>query len=223
MPDPTPKARLYREFARIGKALSSPHRLDILDLLGQGEKDVETLARGSGLGVKNTSAHLRTLRHARLVEGRREGTHVHYRLAGEDVLRLVREVQSVASTRLAEVERVTREFYRDPHGMEPIGAEELLERVRCGEVTVLDVRPADEYRAGHIPGARSIPLDELSSRLGKIPRDQEVVAYCRGPWCMMSLDAVEWLRERGFRARVMKEGVPEWRAAGRRVEQGVGE
>lgn len=214
----SPKERLNREFARIGQAVSNPGRLELLDLLAQGEKPVEVLAERSGLSDKNTSAQLRRLRDARLVESRREGTYVYYRLAGPEVFRFIREIQELARARLAEVERVAEEFYSDPDGLESLGPEELLDRVRLAEVTVLDVRPADEYRAGHVPGARSIPLRELERRLGEIPPDREVVAYCRGPWCMLSIEAVELLRKRGFQARLMKEGIPDWRAAGRPVE-----
>lgn len=216
----SPKERLNREFARIGKAVSNPGRLELLELLSQGEKPVEVLAERSGLSAKNTSAHLRTLRDARLVEGRREGTYIYYRLAGPEVFRFLRELQELARTHLAEVEQVAAAFYRDPDGLEPVGPETLLERARLAEVTVLDVRPADEYRAGHVPGARSIPLRELERRLDEIPRDQQVVAYCRGPWCMLSVEAVKLLKRRGFEARLMKEGIPDWRAAGRPVETG---
>lgn len=213
----TPKQRLLAEFARIGKAVSSPRRLDLLDLLSQGEKAVETLASQSGLTVKNTSAHLRTLRESRLVETRREGTRIYYRLGGEEVFRFLRQLQSLARMRLAEVERVVREFYDDPEGLEPVGSQELIRRMEAGEITLLDVRPEDEFDSGHLPGARSVPLPELRQRLDELPRDREVVAYCRGPYCMLSVEAVEVLRREGFRARVMKEGLPDWRAAGRPV------
>ena len=216
MPD-SPKQRLLAEFARIGKAVASPRRLDLLDLLSQGEMDVETLAHRSGLTVKNTSAHLRTLRESRMVETRREGTRVFYRLAGEEVFRFLRELQILAHTRLAEVDRVVREFYRDPAGLEPVGPEELVSRMDAGEVTLLDVRPDDEYRAGHVPGARSVPLAELRRRLDELPRSREIVAYCRGPYCMLSVEAVEVLRGEGFRARIMKQGVPDWKAGGHPV------
>ena len=219
MPD-SPKQRLLAEFARIGKAVASPRRLDLLDLLAQGEKPVETLASRSGLGVKNTSAHLRVLREARLVETRRDGTRVFYRLAGDEVFRFLREMQSMARRRLAEVDRLVDEFYRDPDGLEPLGSDELVRRMDAGEVTLLDVRPEDEYRASHLRGARSVPLDELRRRLGELPRDREVVAYCRGPYCMMSVQAVELLRKEGFRARLLEEGARDWQAAGRPVAAG---
>lgn len=220
MTRPSPKQRLNREFARLGKAVSNPGRLELLALLAQGEKPVQILAEGSGLSAKNTSAHLRTLRDARLVETRREGTYVYYRIAAPEVFHFLGCLQKLGHARLAEVERVAEEYYADPDGLEPVGPDALLERVRLAEVTVLDVRPADEYEAGHVPGARSVPLAELERRLEEIPRDREVVAYCRGPYCMLSVDAVELLRTRGFQARLMKEGVPEWRAAGRAVETG---
>lgn len=214
---PSPKQRLLAEFARIGKAFSSPRRLDLLDLLSQGEMDVETLATRSGLTVKNTSAHLRTLRENRLVETRREGTRVYYRLASDGVFRFLRELQCLARSRIAEVDRVIEEFYDDPEGLEAVGCDELLRRVDAGEVTLLDVRPRDEYAQGHVPGARSVPLDELRRCLDELPADEEVVAYCRGPYCMLSVEAVEILRTEGFRARILKDGIPDWKAAGRPV------
>lgn len=217
----SPKARLYREFARMGKALSSPRRVDLLDLLSQGEMDVETLATRSGLTGKNTSAHLRTLRECRLVETRKEGTRVYYRLAGEEVFTFLRELQRLAGERLAEVDRVVREFYRDPDGLEPVTPDELLRRMDAGEVVLLDVRPEDEYRAGHIPGARSVPMAELRQRLRRLPRDREIVAYCRGPYCLLSVEAVALLRREGFGARLMRGGLPDFRAAGHTVASGA--
>jgi rhodanese-related sulfurtransferase/DNA-binding transcriptional ArsR family regulator len=205
----------------MGKAVSSPRRVDLLDLLSQGEMDVETLAARSGLTVKNTSAHLRTLRESRLVETRKAGTRVYYRLAGEEVFTFLREMQLLARKRLAEVERVVDEFYRDPDGMEPVAPDELLRRMDAGEVTVLDVRPDDEYRAGHVPGARSVPMAELQRRLQDLPRDREIVAYCRGPYCLLSIEAVAILRREGFAARLMRDGLPDFRAAGHAVATGA--
>lgn len=213
-----PKERLFGEFARIGKAVASPRRLVLLDLLSQGEKTVETLARQSGMGVKNTSAHLATLREARLVEGRRDGQHVRYRLADDSVFDFLRRLQALGRSRLAEVERVVDDFYRDPDGVEPVGADELLRRMAAGEVTVLDVRPRDEYEAGHIPGALSVPVDELERRLERLPADREVVAYCRGPYCIYSVQAVRALRGSGRKARLLAVGFPDWRAGGRPTE-----
>jgi rhodanese-related sulfurtransferase/DNA-binding MarR family transcriptional regulator len=209
-----PKALLYDQFSRIGKALASPARLEILDLLSQGEKTVEQLAGQTRLGVKNASAHLRALREARLVETRKEPPYVLYRLADEAVLRVVRELQALAHQRLAEVERITRLYFESPAEMEPVGMGELVRRLEAGEVTVLDVRPEDEYRSAHIPGAVSMPIEELERRLGEIPRDRPVIAYCRGPYCVFALDAVETLRRHGFAAQRMESGVSEWRLAG---------
>lgn len=214
------KDQLYDQFARIGKAVASPKRLEILDLLSQSEKTVEMIAEQAALTVKNASAHLRELRHARLVETRKEPPYVYYRLADEAVLRLVRELQLLARLRLAEVERTARLYLDRRDEMEPIGAQELRRRIEAGDVTVLDVRPADEYRAGHIPGAISIPVEELARRLADLPRDREVVAYCRGPYCVFAVQAVEVLRREGFRARRMEAGLPDWRLAGHRVAVG---
>ena len=214
---PTPKDRLYDQFSRIGKALGSPARLEILDLLAQGEKTVEQLARDARLGVKNASAHLRALREARLVDTRREGPYVHYRLADEAVMRLVHELQALARQRLAEVDRIVGLYFEAPSELEGIGPEELRQRLQEGDVMVLDVRPTEEYRAGHIPGALSIPIDDLEARLAELPRRRESVAYCRGPYCVMALDAVTLLREHGFVAHRLEQGILDWRARGWRV------
>lgn len=212
--------QVYTHFARIGKALSSPARLEILDLLAQGEKPVEVIAAQTRLGVKNASAHLRELRSACLVETRKEGTYVHYRLANDGVFHLLREFQALGRHQIAEVDRVTQLFLESRDELEPIGPEALLHRLEEGAVTVLDVRPEDEYRAGHLPGALSVPPEELERRIGSLPKGREVVAYCRGPYCVYAADAVEALRKAGFRARRMELGVPDWRAAGLPVEIG---
>lgn len=214
------KDQIYHQFARIGKALASPARLEMLDLLSQGEKTVEQLAEQARLGVKNASAHLRVLREARLVDSRKESPHVVYRLADEAVLRVVRELESLAQLRLAEVEQISRLYFAAPTQLEPIDARELLRRVEAGEVTVLDVRPPDEYRAGHIPGALSMPVEQLEQRLSEIPADRPVIAYCRGPFCVFAGDAVEELRRHGYSADRMAEGVPDWRLAGHPVATG---
>lgn len=216
------KDPLYEQFARVGKALGSARRVELLDLLAQAERSVEELAELTGMEVGNTSAHLQVLRQARLVETRRSGTRIFYRLAGEEVTGLLVALQGVARTRLAEVGDVVRTHLSDPDGLEEIGREELLERVSRGDVIVLDVRPAPEYRAGHIPGALSIPVDELEARLGELPPDVEVVAYCRGPYCVFAGDAVRILRGRGRRARRLMDGLPEWRLAGLPVASGQG-
>jgi rhodanese-related sulfurtransferase/DNA-binding transcriptional ArsR family regulator len=214
------KDPLYAQFARIGHAVASPKRLELLDLIAQGEKSVEQLAGQSATALKNTSAHLRVLRQARLVETRREGTWVFYRLADVDVLRFLRSLQALGRSRLAEVEQVASRYLDGRDELEPVSLEELRRRLREGNVTVIDVRPEDEYRAGHIPGALSIPVAQLGRRLAMIPRRREVVAYCRGPWCVYSIEAVELLRKRGYRARRIREGLPDWRARGLPVAAG---
>jgi rhodanese-related sulfurtransferase/DNA-binding CsgD family transcriptional regulator len=208
------KDQLHEQFARIGKALASPKRLEILDLLAQGEKPVEAIVEQTALNIKNVSAHLRELRSARLVETRKEGTYVFYRLAGERVFQVLRGIQSLARERLAEVDHVARLFFEHRDEMEPCDAEELLRRMQNGEVAILDVRPEDEYRAGHIQGAISIPVQELERRISELPDDQEVVAYCRGPYCVYAAEAVASLRKAGLRARRLEEGLPDWKARG---------
>jgi rhodanese-related sulfurtransferase len=208
------KDPLYAQFARIGHAVASPKRIELLDLLGQGEKTVETLAEQTATPVKNTSAHLRVLRQAGLVETRREGTYVYYRVAGPDVSDFVRRLQTLARGRLAEVERVAQLYVDGRDELEPVSLRELRRRMREGDVTLIDVRPEEEFRAGHIPGALSIPVAQLKRRLGEIPKRREVVAYCRGPYCVYSVEAVGILRKHGYRARRAAEGVPDWRASG---------
>jgi rhodanese-related sulfurtransferase len=213
---------VYEQFARVGKALASPRRLELLDLLGQGPRTVEELARQAGQSLPNTSHHLQVLRAARLVEAEREGLFVTYRLAAEEVGTLFAALRELAESRLAEVAQVRREFLESRGAMEPIERAELLDRVSRGEVTVLDVRPWEEYAAGHIPGAVSVPLGELAGYLDRLPRDREVVAYCRGPYCVLALDAVDLLSDHGFRATRLEDGVAEWRGAGLEVATGVG-
>lgn len=208
------KDALYAQFARIGHAASSPRRLELLDLLAQGEKTVEQLADQSATPIKNTSAHLRVLRQARLVETRRDGSHVLYRLADDGVVRLLRAIEALGQARLAEVAQVADLFIRRRDALEPVTLPELRKRVRAGDVTLLDVRPEDEYAAGHIPGAVSIPVTQLKRRLTELPRRREVIAYCRGAYCVYSVEAVEILRGDGYRARRAEEGLPDWRARG---------
>ena len=215
------KDPLYAQFARIGHALGSPVRIELLDLLAQGEKTVEALADHSAAGIKNVSAHLRVLRQARLVETRRDGTYIYYRLADGDVGRFVRDLQRLGQRRLAEVEQVTRQYIDDRDELEPVTQAELRKLVRDGDVTVIDVRPADEYEAGHIPGALSIPVSELKRRLRELPKRREIIAYCRGPYCVFSLEAVTLLRQHGFRARRTDEGLPAWRDAGLPIALGA--
>jgi rhodanese-related sulfurtransferase len=208
------KNALYEQLTRVSRALANPHRLELVDLLAQGERTVEALARESSLSVANTSQHLQVLREARLVETRKEGLYVHYRLAGPTVFALVQSVRNVAEAQLADMQRVVDTYLEDRKSLDAVGREELLERVRAGEVVVIDVRPADEYAAGHIPGALSLPITELEARMSKLPRRREVVAYCRGPYCVYADEAVRLLRAHGRKARRLHEGFPEWRAAG---------
>jgi rhodanese-related sulfurtransferase len=205
---------IYEQFARIGKAVSSPKRLELLDLLCQGERTVEALAKEAGLAVANASQHLQVLRGARLIEAEKVGLFVIYRLADQSVCEFFRTMRILAENRLAEVEQIKRQFLAGREGMEPVDRDELLKRVREGAVTVLDVRPTEEYRAAHIPGALSIPLKELKRRLSQLPRDREIVAYCRGPYCVLTIQAVEILRAKGFHAVRLEEGIPDWRAMG---------
>jgi rhodanese-related sulfurtransferase/DNA-binding transcriptional ArsR family regulator len=212
------KERLYGQLARIGKALGSPPRLEILELLAQGERTGESLAQETGLSVANVSQHLQVLRGACLVERRKEGLFVWYRLAEPIVFELSRAVRTVAERRLAEMEKLVRENFADRSGTEAVSMEELLERARSGDVVVLDTRPAREYAAGHIEGAISLPVDELGRRLEELPRRKKYVAYCRGPYCIYADRAVAILRASGRSARRLREGFPEWRAAGLPVE-----
>ena len=214
------KDALYAQFARIGHALASPKRIELLDLLGQGEKTVEALAEQVATPVKNTSAHLRVLRQARLVETRRDGTYVYYRLADDDVFRLLRTLETLGHRRLADVQQVVQAYLDGHDALEPVTFQELRRLMREDDVTVVDVRPADEYEAGHIPGALSVPVPELKRRLRELPKRREVIAYCRGRYCVYSLDAVTVLRKLGYRARRAHEGLPDWRAAGLPVEVG---
>lgn len=208
------KDTLYAQFARIGHALASPKRIELLDLLAQGEKTVEALAGQVATPVRNTSAHLRVLRQARLVETRRDGTYVWYRLADDDVSRLLRSLEDVGHGRLTEVDHVVRSWLDGRDTLEPVTMKELRKLVRDGDVTIVDVRPADEYAAGHIPGALSVPVPELKRRLREIPKGREVIAYCRGRYCVYSLEAVTMLRGLGYRARRAHPGLPDWKAAG---------
>jgi rhodanese-related sulfurtransferase len=208
------KTAIYEQFARIGKAISNPSRLELLDLLCQGPRTVEALATEAGLGLANTSQHLKALREARLVEAEKSGLFVTYRLADEQVCQFFRTLRSLAETRLAEVGEITRRFLEARQGLQPVDREQLMAKVREGAVTVLDVRPPEEYRAGHLAGALSVPLKELERRLADLPQDREIVAYCRGPYCVLAVEAVEILRARGFAAFRLEEGVPDWQAKG---------
>lgn len=214
-----PKREIFGSLARIGAALSSPTRIELLELLAQAERAVEQLARMVGTTVANTSQHLQKLRQAGLVVGRKEGLYVFYRLAGDEAVQLLSALGRAGEAHLAEVERIVRIYFTQKDDLEPVRPKELLDRARKGLVTVLDVRPQEEYAAGHLPGALNIPIHELEKRLRELPKGQEVVAYCRGPYCLMSYDAVLVLRKKGIKARRLEAGLPEWRLAGLPVER----
>jgi rhodanese-related sulfurtransferase/DNA-binding transcriptional ArsR family regulator len=211
---------LYDQLARIGKALGSGPRLEILDLLCQGPRSVEAIAIEVEQSVANTSHHLQALRRAGLVDAERDGARVVYRVAADEVTAFVGLLRRLAESRLAEIERITEQLLHGRGALDPIDRDALAERVRRGEVIVLDVRPPDEFAAGHLPGAISIPLAELRCRLAELPRCGEIVAYCRGPYCVMAIDAVELLRAKGYRALRLEDGVAEWRARGLPLEAG---
>jgi rhodanese-related sulfurtransferase/DNA-binding transcriptional ArsR family regulator len=208
------KAALFEQLARVGKALASGKRLELLDLLAQAERPVDALAVAAGLNLTTASAHLQTLKQAGLVATRRDGTRIFYRLAGDDVADLFVRARAVAAAHLPDV-AAARDSYLGAGDVESVGRDELLRRVAAGQVTVLDVRPPGEYAAGHLPGAVNIPIDQLAERLGELPADSEVVAYCRGPFCVFAHDAVRLLRVHGRRARRLDDGVVEWKQAGR--------
>jgi rhodanese-related sulfurtransferase/DNA-binding transcriptional ArsR family regulator len=215
------KDRLFEQFARIGKALASPKRLEILDLLVQGERTVEEIARETAMPVANASQHLQTLKGSRIVESRREGLYAYYRLAAEKVFRAWRAVRDLGEARLAEVDQVVQTYLNDRDVLEAVDAVGLMERLAEGSVVVLDMRPKEEYRAGHVRGALSVPVDSLEAALQVLPKDKEIIAYCRGPYCVFSDEAVRVLRAQGYRASRLTEGFPEWRAAGYPVESGT--
>jgi DNA-binding transcriptional ArsR family regulator len=206
------KDALYTQFARIGKALANPHRLELLDLLAQGERTVEDLAKEANLPIANASQHLQVLRAAQLVEVRREGLYAYYRLADERVFRVWQALRDLGELQLAELNQLIQTFLQDRSLLQQIGAAELRQRLEEGSVLVLDVRPEVEYRAGHLPDARSIPIEELESRLRELPREQEIVAYCRGPYCLFADEAVALLQKHGYQARRLLEGLPDWQA-----------
>lgn len=212
------KMELFGQFARIGKAMSNANRLELLEFLAQGERSVEDLAKVAGLSVANTSHHLQQLRQAGLIACRKEGLRVFYRLSGNDVLVLLNAQREVAERHLAEVKQLVQTYLESKDQLEPMARAQLLEYARDGLVTVLDVRPETEYASGHLPGAVNIPLAELESRLSELPTDQEVIAYCRGPHCILAFEAVERLRKQGYKARRLEDGFPEWRLDGLPVE-----
>lgn len=218
----SPKQALFAQFAAVAKALGHAHRLELLEQLAQGERSVEVLADRTSLSVANASQHLQHMRRAGLVANRRAGKFVYYQLADDTVLEMLAALRRIAERNVAEVERLVRSYFGERDGLEPVSREELLERSRTGTVTILDVRPEDEFALGHLPGALNIPLRELEARLGEISRKREIVAYCRGPYCVLSYEAVAKLRARGFKVRRLEDGLPEWRAAGLPVIAGNG-
>src|SRR5688572_21422470 len=214
----SPKQRLVGQFAAVAKAVAHPHRLALLEQLAQGERSVELLADRVHLSTANASQHLQQMRQSGLVSGRRDGKFVFYRLADEAVLDLLASIRRVAERNLAEVDRVVRGYFDDRDSMEAVSRAELVQRMKLGLVTLLDVRPADEFALGHLPGALNLQLGELKRRLAKLDKSKEIVAYCRGPYCVLSYEAVALLRARGFKVRRLEDGLPEWRAAGLPVE-----
>jgi rhodanese-related sulfurtransferase/DNA-binding transcriptional ArsR family regulator len=220
MPAPIPsvKSLLFAQFARVSQALASGNRLELLEFLAQGERSVDTLAKLSGLSVANTSRHLQVLRQAGLVQTRKEGLFVHYSVSGGGVIKLLAALQEVAQHNVAEVTRLVHEYLDAKDSFEAVSVVELTGRMRDGLVTVVDVRPPEEYAAGHLPGAINVPLSQMEEHAARLPRDREVVAYCRGPFCVLSFEAVATLRKRGLRARRLETGFPEWKVAGLPVE-----
>ncbi len=212
------KNAIYEQFARVGKALASPHRIELVELLAQGPRTVEALSRMADMSLANTSAHLQVLRNGGLLESTKEGLFVTYRLADPKVGELLLSLRAVAEARLAEVAKTTREFLAENALLEPVDEAALRRRVKNGEVTLLDVRPPEEYEAAHIPGALSVPLPELAKRISELPRRREVVAYCRGPYCVLAVEAVKLLRRKGFKAVRLEEGVLDWAALGLPLE-----
>jgi rhodanese-related sulfurtransferase/DNA-binding transcriptional ArsR family regulator len=215
-----PKQALFAQLALTASALASAARLELLDFLAQSERSVDELAKLTGLSVANTSKHLQQLRRVGLVQGRRDGLHVIYSVAGDDVIAAVVALRELAESRLAEVDRIVASYLASKDGLEPVSSDELMARADEGLVTLLDVRPPEEYAREHLPGAVNVPLAELKSHLAGLPKEREVVAYCRGPWCVLSFEAVQLLRAAGFQARRLEVGLPEWRHAGRPTDRG---
>lgn len=218
MSSPNVKSLLFAEFARVSKALGSGNRLELLEFLAQGERSVDTLAKLSGLSVANTSRHLQVLRQAGLVTARKEGLFVNYSVSGEGVVRLLAALQEVAQHNVAEVDKLVNTYLTSKDSLEPVTVKDLADRMRSGLVTVIDVRPPEEYAAGHLPGAINMPVADLKKNMAKLPRGREVVAYCRGPFCLLSFEAVAQLRSKGLQARRLETGYPEWKVAGLPVE-----
>lgn len=205
---------LYEQFARIGKALSNGHRLELLEVLAQGEHSVETLAQETGMSVANASQHLQVLRSAQLIEVRREGVYQYYRLADESIFALWQALRRVGESRMAEIDRIVQTYLHERSLLQPVSAAELIQHLVEGNIVLLDVRPAEEFASGHLPGALSIPIVELQTRLVELPREREIVAYCRGPYCVFADEAVSLLRAHGYHAHRLEQGLPDWRAFG---------
>lgn len=220
MPDRAAKEALFDEFARVAKALGSGRRAEIVDVLANGDRSVESLAAELDLSVANVSQHLQVLRRAGLVRGRREGTYIYYGLAAPEVLTFWRSLQDLAGRRVSEIERLARSYLGEHDGLEGVTKEELKKRLRNQDVVVIDVRPAKEFEAGHIPGALSVPLGELKRRLRDLPKSKEIVAYCRGQYCSFAPDAVRYLTSKGYKAKLLQEGLPDWASAGLPLEHG---
>lgn len=214
----SPKQALFAQFAAVAKAVAHPHRLALLEQLAQGERSVDVLADRVRVSIANASQHLQHMRRSGLVTARREGKFVFHRLADDSVLDLLASIRRVAEHNLAEVDRVVRGYFDDRDSMEPVSRADLMDRMKLGLVTILDVRPADEFALGHLPGALNVQVRELEQRLSKLDKSKEIVAYCRGPYCVLSYEAVALLRARGFNVRRLEDGLPEWRAAGLPVE-----
>lgn len=214
MSSTNPKRSLYAQFAGVAKAMAHAHRIELLELIAQGEGSVESLAERSGLTIANASQHLQQLRRAGLVATRREQKFVFYRLADPVVLKALACLRQLGERNVAEVARIVRNYFNERDALEPVTRIELIERVKKGLVTVLDVRPAEEFRQGHVPGAQNVPLNHLKRVLARLDRNSEVIAYCRGPYCVLAFEAVAQLRAAGFKARRLQDGFPEWRAAG---------
>jgi len=215
------KHDLFEQFARVGKALSNGNRLELLEFLAQGERSVEELSKIASLTVANTSQHLQQLRQSGLVTARKEGLKVFYRISGDDIVNLLDALRVVAESHIADVERLVNTYLTVKDALEPIQRPELLQRVKDGLVTVIDVRPSDEFAAGHVPGAINIPLDELEKRMAELGKDKEIIAYCRGPHCVLAFDAVAKLREKGLTARRLEDGFPEWKLSGLPIDESL--